>query len=99
LTKTLCFSDSLNIESAIKLNEYFKDKIKVSFGIGTNITNDVGLPQLNIVFKMTEANKKPVAKLSDTPEKMMCGDLSYVRYLRETIERELSRDKQKQNFV
>ena len=93
MTKTLCFSDSLDIKSAIKLSEYFKDKIKVSFGIGTNLTNDVGLPRLNIVFKMTEANNKPVAKLSDTPGKMMCNDESFVNYLKETIAKELKRNR------
>jgi nicotinate phosphoribosyltransferase len=91
MTKTLCFSDSLDIKSAIKLSQYFKDRIKVSFGIGTNLTNDVGLPSLNIVFKMTEANNKPVAKISDTPGKMMCNDLSFVNYLKETIANELKR--------
>ena len=93
MTKTLCFSDSLDIKSAIKLSEYFKDRIKVSFGIGTNLTNDVGLPRLNIVFKMTEANNKPVAKLSDTPGKMMCNDESFVNYLKETIAKELKRNR------
>lgn len=34
-TKTLLFSDSLDFEKADKLNSYFKDKIKVAFGIGT----------------------------------------------------------------
>jgi nicotinate phosphoribosyltransferase len=95
MTKTLCFSDNLSIESAVKLNDYFKNRIKISFGIGTNITNDVGLPHLNIVFKMTEANNKPVAKLSDTPEKIMCNDVSYIKYLQDTINRELKRIGQK----
>ena len=42
----------------------------VSFGIGTNFTNDVGLTPLNIVLKMTDALPdggvwNPVVKLSD----------------------------------
>ncbi len=71
LSKTIVFSDSLNVEKAIKLNEWCKGKIKCAFGIGTNFTNDVGgrLEPLNIVIKMVRCNGMPTVKLSDVDGK------------------------------
>ena len=54
MTKTIIFSDGLDFEKAAEINEYCKDKIKCSFGIGTNLTNDVGAKPCNIVMKLTE---------------------------------------------
>ncbi|POY34998.1 nicotinate phosphoribosyltransferase [Solitalea longa] len=70
LYKTIIFSDALNYEKVVAIAEHCKNKIGVSFGIGTNLTNDVGLKPMNIVIKLTEAmpqNKTwtPVVKLSD----------------------------------
>lgn len=84
-TKTLLFSDSLDFEKAAELNAYFKNRAKIAFGIGTFITNPLDNP-LNIVFKMTECNGSPVAKLSNTPGKGMCKDEKYVDYLNRCIE-------------
>lgn len=84
--KTLLFSDSLDFERASKLYDYFKDRIKVAFGIGTYIANDTDVPPLNIVMKVSECNDGPVAKLSNSPSKTMCKDAEYVDYLRKTIE-------------
>lgn len=81
-TKTIIFSDSLDIPKAIGLYNEFKDKIKVSFGIGTNLTNDCGDVPLSIVIKVQECNGFPVAKLSDTPEKAMCRNPYYLDYLK-----------------
>ena len=67
-TKTLIFSDSLNVDKTIALYERFHDRCELAFGIGTNLTNDMGLVPLQIVIKMTECNGQPVAKLSDSPE-------------------------------
>ncbi len=56
--KTIVFSDGLNQELAYEISEYCRVKgegIKCSFGIGTNLTNDVGIKPLNIVIKMIEA--------------------------------------------
>ncbi|RYZ58899.1 MAG: nicotinate phosphoribosyltransferase, partial [Chitinophagaceae bacterium] len=58
-------------------------RIGISFGIGTNFTNDVGLKPMNIVMKMTEALPEgedwtPVVKLSDEPMKHT-GDAESIR--------------------
>ncbi len=45
-TKTMVFSDSLNVPLAIRLYEYFKGRAPTSFGIGTNLTNDLGYEPL-----------------------------------------------------
>ena len=85
-TKYLMFSDSLNIDRAIKINNYFRDRIPVSFGIGTFLTNNIpSLTPLNNVFKMTSANNRPVAKLSADPGKAMCEDEKYLAYLQYAI--------------
>jgi len=52
-SKTIIFSDGLDPENAIDINNYCGNDIKVSFGIGTNFTNDVGVIPLNMVIKMT----------------------------------------------
>jgi len=69
-TKTIVFSDSLNIAKAVELKEYCVGKIKSSFGIGTHLTNDVGvINPLNIVIKLSavEVNGEwnSIVKLSD----------------------------------
>ena len=84
--KTLLFSDSLDFERASRLYAYFKDKIKVAFGIGTYIANDTDVPPLNIVMKVSECNDRPVAKLSNADGKTMCKDDDYIEYLRKTID-------------
>lgn len=84
-TKIAMFSDSLDFQKAIDLHDYFDGRIKTAFGIGTNLTNDIGLTPLNIVMKMISANGKPVAKLSDSEGKLMCKDERYIKYLKETI--------------
>ena len=81
-TKTLVFSDSLTIPKAIELAQRFSGRCKVSFGIGTNLTNDLGHEPLQIVMKMVRCNGQPVAKVSDAPEKTMCDDPAYLAYLR-----------------
>jgi len=86
-TKTLLFSDSLNFDKAQAIYEYFKDRIKVSFGIGTFITNDTCVEPLNIVIKLQYVNDRPVAKISDNPEKAMCQDEGYLEYLKSAVAR------------
>jgi nicotinate phosphoribosyltransferase len=68
-TKMLVFSDGLDVPTAIKIFETFTGLIGVSFGIGTNLTNDLGVLPLNIVIKLIECNGKPVVKLSDVKGK------------------------------
>lgn len=85
-TKTLIFSDALTFPRAIELARRFADRCKVSFGIGTNLTNDLGHSPLQIVMKMVRCNGQPVAKVSDAPEKTMCDDKAYLAYLRQVFE-------------
>ena len=84
-TKRLVFSDSLDVERAIALYGHFADRTQLGFGIGTNLSNDVGLKPLNIVMKLTRANGQPVAKLSDSPGKTLCEDQTFLAYLRQVF--------------
>jgi len=84
-TKRLVFSDGLDLPTAIDLYEHFADRIQTGFGIGTNLTNDMGLPTLNIVMKLVSCNGQPVAKLSDSPGKTLCDDETFLAYLRQVF--------------
>jgi len=83
-SKTIIFSDSLNVEKAIEINREFGSRINVAFGIGTHITNDKDLfdgeiiNPLNIVIKIHSAGGIPVVKLSDDTGKTV-GDKNAVR--------------------
>ena len=92
-TKMLLFSDSLNFDKAQEIYEYFKDKCKVSFGIGTFVSNDTYVGSLNIVIKLQYVNGRPVAKLSDAKGKTMCDDAEYEKYLRQAVQFRLEREK------
>ncbi len=85
-TKTIIFSDGLNIPRCIELHQRFHGRIQVAFGVGTNLTNDVGPEPLQIVLKMIECNGQPVAKISDTPGKTMVEDEGYLTYLRQVFD-------------
>ncbi len=85
-TKTLIFSDGLTVPRTIELYQQFKGRCQLAFGIGTNLTNDLGYEPLQIVIKMIRCNGQPVAKLSDTPTKNMCNDEKYLAYLRQVFE-------------
>ncbi|BEP41421.1 nicotinate phosphoribosyltransferase [Variovorax sp. 375MFSha3.1] len=85
-TKTLIFSDGLTVPRTIELYQQFRGRCQLAFGIGTNLTNDLGYEPLQIVIKMIECNGQPVAKLSDTPSKNMCEDEKYLAYLRQVFE-------------
>lgn len=84
--KTLIFSDALTVPRTIALYQQFRGRCQLAFGIGTNLTNDLGYEPLQIVIKMTRCNGQPVAKLSDTPGKGMCEDEKYLAYLRQVFE-------------
>ena len=85
-TKRLVFSDGLDVPTALSLYRHFADRTQVGFGIGTNLSNDVGIKPLNIVMKLTAANGQPVAKLSDSPGKTMCHDETFLAYLRQVFQ-------------
>ncbi len=72
--KYIIFSDGLNSQKVTDIAKACKDKIGISFGIGTNLTNDVGLQPMNIVIKLTDVLTSdgvwvPTVKLSDEPGK------------------------------
>ena len=91
-TKTLLFSDGLNFDVAQRICNYFKDRINVSFGIGTFLSNDTYVEPLNIVIKLQYVNGHPVAKLSDSPGKAMCQSGDYLEYLKNAVEYRLKED-------
>ncbi|WP_278365888.1 nicotinate phosphoribosyltransferase [Phocaeicola barnesiae] len=70
-TKTIIFSNALDFEKALQIFEYCKGKIRCSFGIGTNLTNDTGFPPANIVMKLSRCKMnvnqewRECVKLSD----------------------------------
>ena len=70
-TKTIVFSDGLDVEKAVKIHQYCNGRIRDAYGIGTNLTNDVGVTPLNMVIKLTKGRTsldKPwrnTVKLSD----------------------------------
>ena len=53
MTKTIVFSDGLDVSSVIAIEHHCAGRIKTSFGVGTNLANDVGITPMNIVIKMT----------------------------------------------
>ncbi|KAG5494284.1 hypothetical protein GH5_02295 [Leishmania sp. Ghana 2012 LV757] len=85
-TKTLVFSDGLDLEKAVKLYNCFKQEVNVVCGIGTQLTCSIkGVRPMNMVIKMVRCQGKPVAKVSDSPGKSMCDDLEYVEKLKEVF--------------
>lgn len=88
--KLLIFSDGLDVDTIIEAYRHFEGKVRMSFGWGTNLTNDFadcapmhvqGLKPISIVCKVLEANGRPAVKLSDNPLKAT-GDADEVkRYL------------------
>ncbi|MCO6050415.1 nicotinate phosphoribosyltransferase [Mesorhizobium sp. RP14(2022)] len=89
--KLLIFSDGLDTETIEETWRHFNGKVRMSFGWGTNLTNDFdgcapmpapGLKAISLVCKVTRVNGRPAVKLSDNPAKAT-GDLSEIeRYLR-----------------
>ncbi|TNM66509.1 nicotinate phosphoribosyltransferase [Aliirhizobium smilacinae] len=89
--KLLIFSDGLDVGAIIDTYKHFEGQVRMSFGWGTNLTNDFagcaptendGLKPISVVCKVTEANGRPAVKLSDNPQKAT-GDAKEVqRYIR-----------------
>lgn len=88
--KLLIFSDGLDVDAIIDTYRHFEGRVRMSFGWGTNLTNDFagcapreieGLKPISLVCKVSEANGRPAVKLSDNPKKAT-GDLTEVeRYM------------------
>ena len=89
--KLLIFSDGLEAETIEETYRHFDGKVRMSFGWGTNLTNDFEdcaplptdrLNAISLVCKVTETNGRPTVKLSDNPAKAT-GDAGEIeRYLR-----------------
>jgi nicotinate phosphoribosyltransferase len=73
-SKIIIFSDCLNTEKALELHDRFKDRCLDRYGIGTFLTNDVGVTPLDIVIKMVRCDGHPLIKRSDSPDKIICED-------------------------
>ena len=89
LFKYIIFSDALNLEKVEEITNYCKEKIGISFGIGTNLTNDVGLKPMNIVMKLIgvkSINNEwiPTVKLSDERGKYT-GDPKMIELAKEFL--------------
>jgi nicotinate phosphoribosyltransferase len=84
-TKRLVFSDALDVPKALAIYEAFADRVPTAFGIGTNLTNDMGLDTINIVMKLVAVNGQPVAKISDTPGKALATNATFLAYLRQVF--------------
>lgn len=69
--KLIVFSDGLDLDTIVALADIFAGRIKVGFGWGTNLTNDLGLPTLSLVIKVIEAAGYGTVKLSDNLAKAM----------------------------
>jgi nicotinate phosphoribosyltransferase len=90
--KYIVFSDSLNVDKAIEIKEYCGDRIGVTFGIGTNLTNDVSteIKSMNIVMKLFRCKmtaKEPwqeCVKLSDVEGKHTGSDRE-IALVKETL--------------
>jgi len=80
--KMIIYSDGLNVDTIIKLHKTFFGKINLSYGWGTNLTNDLGLWTLSLVIKVVEANGHGTVKLSDNMAKAMGNPADIERFKR-----------------
>jgi nicotinate phosphoribosyltransferase len=65
-TKTIIFSDGLDLDTIVTLADHFKNRINLVFGWGTTLMNDMGIKAKNVVMKATHANGVDTVKLSDS---------------------------------
>ncbi|WMT85791.1 nicotinate phosphoribosyltransferase [Pelagibacterium sp. 26DY04] len=89
--KLLIFSDGLDAETIEKAYKHFEGRVRMSFGWGTNLTNDFSgvapvrndqLTPISLVIKVSSANGRPAVKLSDNPAKAVGDPREIERYLR-----------------
>ena len=87
--KLMIFSDGLDVAEMLALQKTFLGRVKVSFGWGTNLTNDfrglvpdAGLDAFSLVCKAISANGKPTVKLSDNPNMALGPAEEIARYKR-----------------
>ena len=87
--KLVIFSDGLDTPTIRDLHQKFNGRVKVSFGWGTNLTNDFrglvsdgSLDAFSLVCKPIKANEKSTVKLSDNLNKAMGPSEEINRYKR-----------------
>ncbi|WP_279482016.1 nicotinate phosphoribosyltransferase [Aureimonas sp. SK2] len=89
--KLLVFSDGMDIDTIEETYRHFDGRVRMSFGWGTNLTNDFrgvapeenfGLHPISLVCKVMEANGRPAVKLSDNPAKATGRPEDIERYRR-----------------
>ncbi|OSP55364.1 nicotinate phosphoribosyltransferase [Pseudoruegeria sp. SK021] len=87
--KLVIFSDGLDVDKMLELQNRFRGRVKVSFGWGTLLTNDFrglvpgnALDPFSLVCKAVSADGRPTVKLSDNPNKAMGPDDEVARYKR-----------------
>jgi nicotinate phosphoribosyltransferase len=89
--KLLIFSDGLDVEHIEEAYHHFKGRVRMTFGWGTNLTNDfegcspIDIPALepiSLVCKVSDANGRPAVKLSDNPRKATGTPEEIARYLK-----------------
>ncbi|MEF2073063.1 nicotinate phosphoribosyltransferase [Consotaella aegiceratis] len=90
--KLLIFSDAMDVDSIEAVYKHFDGRVRLSFGWGTNLTNDfrgvapetaaANLGAISVVCKVTEANGRPAVKLSDNPNKATGRASEIERYQR-----------------
>ena len=80
----------LDVDSIERVYRHFHGRVRMSFGWGTNLTNDfrdcdpdgaAGLEPISLVAKVTRANGRPAVKLSDNPAKATGDPAEIARYL------------------
>ncbi len=88
--KLIVFSDALDVETIERTYRHFHGRVRMSFGWGTNLTNDFAgcaptpngaLKAISLVCKITEVDGRPAVKLSDNPMKAIGDPEEVSRYL------------------
>lgn len=89
--KLIVFSDGLDVDTIIDAYRHFEGKVRMTFGWGTNLTNDFegcvpdgsnSLNPISLVCKVSQANGRPAVKLSDNPQKATGDPDEVARYLK-----------------
>jgi nicotinate phosphoribosyltransferase len=89
--KLLIFSDGMDVGSIEQTYRHFNGRVRMSFGWGTNLTNDfrgcapdgtTKLEPISLVAKVASANGRPAVKLSDNPAKATGDPQEIARYIR-----------------
>jgi nicotinate phosphoribosyltransferase len=89
-TKTIVFSDALDVDRIGEIQRYINGRIHDVYGIGTYLSNDAGVQPLNIVIKMISSKRNhhdsyhPTVKLSDDPAKST-GDPEEIKLCRRIL--------------